>query len=77
MSDYLITVAYFTRVVDKGDYYIVEYFDEKYVVRKNNVERDIMKIVRHVPCPYIYAFLRVLSLRMRFNEDVVMRNIRC
>jgi len=73
----LITVAYFTRVVDKGDYYIVEYFDEKYVVRKNNVERDIMKIVRHVPCPYIYAFLRVLSLRMRFNEDVVMRNIRC
>ena len=73
----MITVAYFTRVVDKGDYYIVEYFDEKYVVRKNNVERDIMKIVRHVPCPYIYAFLRVLSLRMRFNEDVVMRNIRC
>ena len=77
MSDYLITVAYFTRVVDKGDYYIVEYFDEKYVVRKNNVERDIMKIVRHVPCPYVYAFLRVLSLRMGFNEDVVMRNIRC
>ena len=73
----MITVAYFTRVVDKGDYYIVEYFDEKYVVRKNNVERDIMKIVRHVPCPYIYAFLRVLSLRMRFNEDAVMRSVRC
>ena len=77
MSDYLITVAYFTRVVDHGDYYIIEYFDEKYVVRKRSIERDIMKIVRRVPCPYVYAFLRVLSLRMRFNEDAVMRSVRC
>jgi methyl coenzyme M reductase alpha subunit len=77
MSDYLATVAYYTRIVDRGDYYIVEYFDDKFIVKKNNVEHDIMKIARRIPCPYIYAFLRVLSLRMRFDEDAVMRSIRC
>ena len=77
MSDYLAFVAYYTRIVDHGDYYIIEYFDDKFIVKKNNVERDIMKIVRHVPCPYVYAFLRVLSLRIRFDKNAVMRNIRC
>ena len=77
MSDYLAFVAYYTRIVDGGDYYIIEYFDDKFIVKKNNVEHDIMKIVRHVPCPYRRAFLRLLSLRMRFNEDTVMRSVRC
>jgi hypothetical protein len=77
MSDYLATVAYFTRVVDHGDYYIVEFFNEKYVVRKRSIEHDLAKILRHIPCQYHYAFLMVLSLRIRFNEDAVMGNVRC
>ena len=77
MSDFLATVAYFTRVVDSGDYYIIEYFDRKFIVRKGNVERGLMDMLKNMPCPYAYALLRVLSLRMRFNEDVVMRSMRC
>ena len=77
MSDLFATVAYFTRIVDSGDYYVVEYFDKKYIVRKRSIEHDVMNILKDVSCYYVHAFLRVLSLRMRFNEDVVMRNIRC
>jgi len=77
MSDFLATVAYFTRVVDSGDYYIIEYFDYRFIVRKKNVERGLMDMLKNMPCPYAYALLRVLSLRVRFDENAVMRNIRC
>ena len=77
MSDFLATVAYFTRVVDSGDYYIIEFFDKKIIVKKGNVERGLMNMLKNMPCPYAYALLRVLSLRIRFDKNTVMRNIRC
>jgi hypothetical protein len=77
MSDILTTVAYFTRIVDGGDYYIIEYFDYRFIVRKKNVERDVLSMLRRVPCPYAYAILRVLSLRVRFDMNAIMKNIRC
>jgi hypothetical protein len=63
--------------VDGGDYYIIEYFDYRFIVRKKNVERGLMDVLRHVPCPYAYTLLRVLSLRIRFDKNAVMRNMRC
>jgi len=77
MSDLLAMVAYFTRVVDSGDYYIIEFFDKKIIVKKGNVERGLMNMLKNMPCPYAYALLRVLSLRIRFDKNTVMRNIRC
>jgi len=77
MSDFLAMVAYFTRVVDSGDYYIIEFFDKKIIVKKGNVERGLMNMLKNMPCPYAYALLRVLSLRIRFDKNTVMRNIRC
>ena len=77
MSDYLATVAYFTRVVDSGDYYVVEFFDKKYVVRKHSIEHDLAKILKHIPCHYHHAFLRLLSLRLRINVDEITKGIVC
>ena len=77
MSDFLATVAYFTRVVDSGDYYIVEFFDRRFIVRKGNVERGLMDMLKNMPCSYAYALLRVLSLRVRFDKNAVMRSMRC
>lgn len=73
----MATVSYFTRIVDNGDYYIIEYFDDKFIVRKKNVEHDLMNILRRVPCPYSLALLRIISLRVRIDMNTVMRNIRC
>jgi len=73
----LATVAYFTRIVDSGDYYVVEYFDKKYIVRKRNVERDVMNILKDVSCYYAYAFLKILSLKLRINVDEIMKSITC
>ena len=73
----MATVAYFTRVVDSGDYYIIEFSDKKIIVKKGNVERGLMNMLKNMPCPYAYALLRVLSLRIRFDKNTVMRNIRC
>ena len=77
MSSYLATVAYFTRIVDYGNYYVIEFFDNKFVVRKDNIERDLAEIVKRIPCPYVRAFLRILRLRVRFDEDAIMRVVRC
>jgi len=77
MSDLLATVAYFTRVVDGGDYYVIEYFDDRFIVRKKSVEHDLVNVLRRVPCPYSLALLRVLSLRIRFDKNAVLRSIRC
>jgi len=73
----LATVAYFTRVVDGGDYYVIEYFDDRFIVRKKSVEHDLVNVLRRVPCPYSLALLRVLSLRIRFDKNAVLRSIRC
>ena len=70
-------VAYFTRVVDGGDYYVIEYFDDRFIVRKKSVEHDLVNVLRRVPCPYSLALLRVLSLRIRFDKNAVLRSIRC
>jgi len=77
MSDTLIIVAYYTRIVDHGDYYVIEFFDDRFIVRKNNIERDLAEIVKRIPCPYVRAFLRILRLRVRFDEDAVIRIVRC
>jgi len=77
MSNLLATVAYFTRVVDYGDYYIIEFLDKKYVVRKRSIEHDLAKILRHIPCNYHYAFLKILSLRLRINVDEVVKDVTC
>jgi hypothetical protein len=77
MSNFLATVAYFTRVVDYGDYYIIEFFDKKYVVRKQSIERDLAKILRHIPCHYHRVFLKILSLRLRINVDEVVKGVTC
>jgi len=73
----LATVAYFTRIVDSGDYYVIEYFDDRFVVRKRSVEHDLMNVMRRVPCPYSLVLLRVLSLRIRFDKNTVLRSMRC
>jgi len=73
----LTTVAYFTRIVDSGDYYVIEYFDDRFVVRKKSVEHDLMNVLRRVPCPYSLALLKVLSLRIRFDKNAVLRSMRC
>jgi len=77
MSDSFWMVAYFTRIVDSGDYYVVEYFDKKYIVRKHNIEHDVMNILKDVSCHYVHAFLKVLSIKMRIDVDEIMRNVRC
>jgi hypothetical protein len=77
MSDLLATVVYFTRIVDGGDYYVIEYFDDRFIVRKKSVEHDLMNVLRRVPCPYSLALLRVLSLRIRFDKNAVLRSMRC
>jgi len=77
MSDVLGIVAYFTRIVDSGDYYVVEYFGKKYIIRKRNIERDVMDILNDVSCHYAYAFLKILSLRVRIDVDEIMKNVRC
>jgi len=73
----LNVVAGAMRVTDYGDYYIIDFFDDKFIVRKKSIERDIMKIVRHIPCPYVYAFLKILSLRLRINVDEIVKSIAC
>jgi len=73
----LALVAYFTRIVDNGDCYIIEYFDDRFVVRKKSVEHDLMNVLRRVPCPYSLALLKVLSLRIRFDKNAVLRSMRC
>ena len=77
MDDMFVTVAYFTRIVDSGDYYVVEYFDKKYVVRKRSIERDVMNILKDVSCYYVHAFLRVLSIKMRIDANEIIKNVRC
>jgi hypothetical protein len=76
MSD-LGIIAGAMRVVDYGDYYIIEFFDDKFIVRKHSIERDLAKILRHIPCHYHHAFLKILSLRMRFNVNEVTKGITC
>jgi len=77
MNDMFVTVAYFTRVTDYGDYYIIEYFDKKYIVRKRNIERDVMNILKDVSCHYAYAFLKVLAIKVRIDVDEIIKNVRC
>jgi len=77
MNDMFVTVAYFTRIVDSGDYYVVEYFDKKYIVRKRNVEHDVMNILKDVSCHYVHAFLKVLSIKMRIDVNEIIKNVRC
>jgi Fe-S oxidoreductase len=76
MSD-LSVVAWAMRVTDYGDYYIIDFFDDKFIVRKKSVERDLVKILRHIPCHYQRAFLRILSLRVGFNVNEIVRSITC
>ena len=73
----MATVAYFTRIVDSGDYYVVEFFDKKYIVRKRNIEHDVVNILKDVSCHYAYAFLRVLSIKMRIDVNKIIKNVRC
>jgi hypothetical protein len=77
MIDYLAMVAYFIRIVDNGDYYIIEYFDDKFIVRKKSVERDVLSMLRRVPCPYAFDLLKIISLRIRIDMNAITRNIRC
>lgn len=77
MNDILATVAYFTRIMDNGDYYIIEYFDDKFIVRKKSVEHDVLSMLRRVPCPYSFALLKIISLRVRIDMNAIMKNIRC
>ncbi|MCG2865376.1 MAG: hypothetical protein L7H04_05860 [Vulcanisaeta sp.] len=63
--------------MDYGDYYIIEFFDKKYVVRKRSIERDVMNMLKDIPCYYRHAFLRVLSLRLRINVDEVVKGVTC
>ena len=77
MNDYLSMVAYFTRIMDSGDYYIIEYFDDRFIVRKKSVEHDVLGILRRVPCPYSFALLKIISLRVRIDMNAIMRNMRC
>ncbi len=73
----LAIVAGAMRVTDHGDYYIIDFFDDRFIVRKKSVERDLAKILRHIPCHYVYAFLKILSLRLRINVDEVTKSIAC
>jgi len=73
----LNVVAGAMRVTDYGDYYIIDFFDDKFIVRKKSVERDLAKILRHIPCHYHHAFLRLLSLRLRINVDEIVKGITC
>jgi len=77
MNDMFVTVAYFTRITDSGDYYVVEYFDKKYIIRKRNIERDVINILKDVPCHYAYVFLKVLAIKVRIDVNEIMRNVRC
>jgi hypothetical protein len=77
MSGWLSFVAYFTRVEDHGDYYVIEYYDDKFIVRKNRIERDIARIVNAIPCVYARELLRVLAMRISFNREVVEKSMRC
>jgi len=36
-----------------------------------------VKILRHIPCHYHRAFLKILSLRMRINVDEIVKSITC
>jgi len=73
----LSVVAGAMRITDYGDYYIIEFFDDKFIVRKENIERDLVKILSRIPCYYHRAFLKILSLRVRINVDEIMRSIMC
>ena len=73
----LNVVAGAMRITDYGDYYIIDFFDKKYVVRKRSIERDIMNMLKDIPCYYAHAILRLLSLRIRINVDEIMRSIAC
>jgi hypothetical protein len=73
----LSIIAGAMRVTDCGDYYIIDFFDDRFIVRKKSVERDLAKILRHIPCHYHHAFLRLMSLRLRINIDEIMRSITC
>jgi hypothetical protein len=76
MSD-LSIIAGAMRVTDYGDYYIIDFFDKKYVVRKHSIERDIMNMLKDIPCHYHRAFLRLLSLRLRINVIEIAKSIAC
>jgi len=73
----LNVVAGAMRVTDHGDYYIIDFFDKKYVVRKHSIERDIMNMLKDIPCHYHHAFLRLLSLRLRINVNEIAKGITC
>jgi len=73
----LNVVAGAMRVTDYGGYYIIEFFDDKFIVRKESIERDLAKILRRIPCYYHHAFLKILSLRVRINVDEIVKGIPC
>jgi len=73
----LSVVAGAMRVTDYGGYYIIEFFDDRFIVRKESIERDLMKILRRIPCHYVYAFLKILSLKVRINVDEIVKGIPC
>ena len=76
MSD-LSIIAGAMRVTDYGDYYIIDFFDDSFIVRKKSIERDLAKILKHIPCHYHRAFLRLLSLRLRINVNEIAKSIAC
>jgi hypothetical protein len=76
MND-LSIIAGAMRVTDYGDYYIIDFFDKKYIVRKHSIERDIMNMLKDIPCYYHRTFLRLLSLRLRINVDEITKGITC
>lgn len=68
------------RVVDYGEYLVVEVGDShKYVVRKNRAEEDITKLLEmeQMACSEIPILLALLLARINFDPWKVRINRRC
>jgi hypothetical protein len=67
------------RIVDYGEYLMVEVGTHKYIVRKNRAEEDITKLleVEQMACSEIPILLALLLARINFDPWTVRINRRC
>lgn len=67
------------RVVDYGEYLMVEVGAHKYIVRRNRAEEDITKLleVEQMACSEIPILLALLLVRIAFDPRKVRINRRC
>jgi hypothetical protein len=77
MTEFLPVVMALTRIIDYGEYYYIEYSNAKYIIRKDHLWHDLRNVISTIPCPYVYDFLKIVSIRLRINYSDAVKLVKC